>query len=87
MTVNINPNNNLTTEQKNAIKQGFINWQNSNDSSGNNSGVTFVFTESATNVSGQLDKVQVNIQQPASARLRKQVSTMDRHMGQTLITL
>lgn len=61
--MNINPNN-LTTEQKNAIKQGFINWQNSNGSSGNNSGVTFVFTESSTSVAGQQDKVQVNIQTP-----------------------
>jgi hypothetical protein len=67
VTVNINPSNNLTSEQKDAIKQGFINWQNSNGSGGNNSGVTFVFTESATNVTGQKDKVQVNIQQPAAS--------------------
>lgn len=62
VTVNINPNSNLTTEQKNAIKQGFINWQNGNGPSGNNSGVTFIFTESSTSVAGQQDKVQVNIQ-------------------------
>jgi hypothetical protein len=66
VTVNINPNNNLTTDQKNAVKQGFINWQNNNGSDGNDSGVTFVFEESTTDVSGQLNKVQVNIQQPTS---------------------
>lgn len=42
--VNINPNNNLTSEQKEAIKCGFKMWEAANGRYGNNSGVTFDFT-------------------------------------------
>jgi hypothetical protein len=79
VTVNINPNNNLTTEQRNAIKQAFTNWEESNSLSGNSSGVTFVFTESATNVAGQKDKIQVNIQQPTTSP----TAEVGLHDGQT----
>jgi hypothetical protein len=39
----INPND-FSPSERNAIQQAFMNWQNANGSTGNNSGVTYTFT-------------------------------------------
>jgi hypothetical protein len=51
INVAINPND-FTIEQQAAIQDAFTSWQNSNSSSGNNSGVTFVFSASTSKPPG-----------------------------------
>jgi hypothetical protein len=58
VTVNINPY--FSQDQRNAIVQAFNNWQNG---SGNNTGVTFTFTYNSTPISGA-NTYQVNTQTP-----------------------
>lgn len=58
VTVNINPY--FSQDERNAIMQAFINWQNS---AGNNTGVTFTFTFNSTPISGP-NTHQVNKQTP-----------------------
>jgi hypothetical protein len=58
VTVNINPY--FSQEQRDAVMQSFNNWQNS---SRNNTGITFTFTFNSTPISGA-NTYQVNLQTP-----------------------